>query len=132
MNYNRFKLANFVLLTLLTGCTALNADFECKMKPGVRCKSLNEVNQLVDTKKSTTAVLEKKLSYNSKILSEDMSDIKNSSSINEESTLLRTSEKVLAIWLAPFEDASKRYHSAHTVYSIREPGHWMQAEGETP
>jgi hypothetical protein len=33
---------------LLPGCADLNSNFDCLMKPGVVCKSLDEVNSLVD------------------------------------------------------------------------------------
>jgi hypothetical protein len=35
-------------LGLLAGCAGLNSQFDCPMPPGVMCKSLDEVNKMVD------------------------------------------------------------------------------------
>jgi hypothetical protein len=35
-------------LGLLAGCAGLNSQFDCPMPPGVMCKSLDEVNRMVD------------------------------------------------------------------------------------
>ena len=36
------------LFGLLSGCSSLNSEFDCPMKPGVMCQSLDQVNTMVD------------------------------------------------------------------------------------
>ncbi len=35
-------------LLMVAGCTGMSKSFDCPMKPGVNCKSVSEVNTLVD------------------------------------------------------------------------------------
>jgi hypothetical protein len=42
------KLLTILLPMLLASCTNMNAKFDCPMKNGVRCESLDKVNARVD------------------------------------------------------------------------------------
>jgi conjugal transfer pilus assembly protein TraV len=35
-------------LLMISGCTGMSKSFDCPLKPGVNCKSVSEVNALVD------------------------------------------------------------------------------------
>ena len=39
---------SMTVFILLTGCAEMNSQFDCPMKPGVRCESLDQVNARVD------------------------------------------------------------------------------------
>lgn len=77
----------------LTACASLNSDFECKMQPGVTCKSLDEINTMVD-----------KGQFNAN----DPLDINKSIA----------SEKVLKMWIAPYEDMNGNYHDKSNIKAV--------------
>lgn len=77
----------------LTACASLNSDFECKMQPGVTCKSLDEINTMVDK---------------GQFSANDPLDINKSIA----------SEKVLNMWIAPFEDTDGNYHHPHRISTV--------------
>jgi hypothetical protein len=78
---------------MLSGCASLNSQFDCPMKPGVVCKSLDEVNTMVDQGKlGGCASCSKPLtsSISSRSCTASSSDV--------------TSTKATRIWIAPYQD----------------------------
>jgi hypothetical protein len=45
---HKMMLITLSLPLFLTACASLNSDFECKTKAGIPCKSIDEVNTLID------------------------------------------------------------------------------------
>lgn len=86
---------------LLTGCSNLNSQFDCPMRPGVHCESLDQVNSRVDRGE---------IAYESRLIS---------------SSSVRRHETVLPVWIAPYEDTDGNYHQASEVYAIVKPGYWQ-------
>lgn len=44
----QLKVFSMMLCFFLTGCMGINKKFDCPLKGGVTCKSVSEVNDLVD------------------------------------------------------------------------------------
>ena len=107
------------LVVLINGCAGMNSQFDCPMKPGVRCESLDQVNEAVNrgeighaptnTAASTTAI--------HSIPSVDASPLPGEP--------LRYGETVQRIWIAPFEDTGGNYHQESEIYTIAKGGHWI-------
>jgi hypothetical protein len=38
----------FIITSTLIGCAHLNSNFDCPMKPGIQCESIDEINARVD------------------------------------------------------------------------------------
>ena len=127
-------LPSLLLCTALSGCASMNSNFDCPMKPGVMCKSLDSVNGMVDQgqlgKESDTDC---KDCHNGK---------SNSKSTNQFSAFntpfpakmgiqpgapVRYSESVLQVWVAPYEDAQGNYHQESDVFTVVKGGHWVGA-----
>lgn len=108
-----------VSLSILTGCASLNSEFNCPAKKGIGCKSIQEVNELVND-----GVLDNNLIKTSKT-----PKTKNSApsffSIGMKGKPARSRDKVLSIWLAPYEDANGNYHDASTVHTVIQDGAWL-------
>lgn len=103
---------------LLSGCSSLNSNFDCPKKPGVMCKSLDQVNTMVDQGEvghpSETNFSAKETKASSLMVAS-----------NNES--MRTHDKVARIWIAPFEDSDGDYYQATTVYHVIQPGEWVNS-----
>lgn len=115
------------VLLALTGCAGMNADFTCPMKPGHMCRSLDDVNRLVD---------QGNVGSNTDAISESKSSAKNSQHVQDDVTPypiaipnlgdpLRYGESVLRVWVAPYEDKAGNYHQPSVMYAVVHPGHWM-------
>jgi conjugal transfer pilus assembly protein TraV len=109
------------LLGLLSGCSSLNSEFDCPMKPGVMCQSLDQVNTMVDQGKlGATPSCPQCERQNAKISSLSL----NTSSTNISNNAMRTPDAVARIWIAPFADADGDYYAASTVYHVIKPSDW--------
>jgi len=97
---NCLKPISVLVLLGLTGCAGMSTRFDCAAKPGVHCKSIGEVNTLVDEgilpKKSVHSHQDKKPCCAAPILG--------ANEINEQ-------DNVFSIWMAPFKDAEGIQHS---------------------
>ncbi len=115
------------MMILLSGCAEMNSKFDCPMKPGVSCSSLDQVNAKVDRGEIGSSTTEPT----------DYTSVKNNS-FNQTQSMkpvymvspsvrkpLRYGETVQRIWIAPFEDTSGNYHQESDIYTISKPGHWI-------
>lgn len=104
------------LINLLSSCASLNSNFDCSIKPGVMCKSLDQVNIMVD---------QGKLGNSAETASKDkkalMTDIDHQEGFIEP---VRTHEKIARIWIAPYVDNEGDYYGATTVYHLIKPSDW--------
>lgn len=106
----------------LSGCTTMNSSFDCPNKAGVRCKSLDQINAMVDSGQIREH--------------ETMSEVDVMSVTNESefqvfsfkasliSSPTRYPETVQRIWIAPYEDTEGNYHQDSFMYSVMKGGHW--------
>jgi conjugal transfer pilus assembly protein TraV len=101
---------------ILSGCGELNSQFSCPMKPGVTCQSLDQVNTLVDQGKLAEAK-PKTLPSNNPVLTVNVS-------YSADEAVSRSSEQVMRLWVAPYQDNKGNYFSSTHVYHVIQPGHW--------
>jgi conjugal transfer pilus assembly protein TraV len=98
---------------ILSGCTSLNSQFDCPMKPGVVCKSLDDVNTMVDQGKlggCSPYSNPLSTSVSSRSLAVSSSDTHFKFSHDNPST------KVTRIWIAPYQDKEGDYYTSTLVY----------------
>jgi len=113
----------FVLICgVSTGCTTMNSSFDCPNKAGVQCKSLDQINNMVD---------------NGQIQGRTQSDSHANSMSETEfqpypmktsyypGEPLRYGETVQRVWVAPFEDTEGNYHQDNFIYTVSKGGHWI-------
>lgn len=108
---------------LIGGCTTMNSKFTCKTSDGVMCRSLDDVNSMVDRGEigeNSNKIAHEKYAINF------TPNFSSSASLNKP---LRYNESVLRIWTAPYEDTSGNYHDASVFYTVIKPGAWV---GEPP
>lgn len=121
---------SFILLfsVFLTGCSSMNSKFDCPNKPGVTCRSIDQVNDMVDR-----GVIGRDISirniHTSKFYS--IYPIKNNSNTasafnptNLSPSPLRSGEQVVRVWVAPYQDVNSNYHNESTIYTIVHKSNW--------
>lgn len=100
-------------VVLLSGCST-NESFDCKAGTGIGCKSITEVNQLVDQGD----------------FGEDRPPSGQSLiAFAEDRTVQRVQEQHLRVWIAPFQDEHGNLHEDSTVHTVLKPGYWTVREG---
>ena len=118
-------------LTGLTGCASLNSSFDCPMKPGVMCESLDKVNSQVDsgTLGGTSAVTcstcnKAKPTLATLTGASGFTTLYPLPAFNPGDPV-RYGETILRVWLAPFEDKDGNYYQPDLIYTVVKPGHWL-------
>src|SRR2546429_294281 len=118
-------IALLIPLMMLTGCADMNSKFDCSMRPGVRCESLDSVNAKVESGE---------IGHDGDLIRQSAvehpaSNVKKVSIFSDANFYqrrpLRYGETVQRIWMAPFEDTSGNYHQESYVYTIVRPSHWI-------
>ncbi len=121
------KKINKILLILIitfamSGCASMNSDFDCPMKNGVRCQSLDEVNAAVDRGEIGGSGVATECSQPSYM---NTSYPLYKDGIASRQSSVRYPEDVMRVWIAPYEDTSGNYHQASSVYTVARSGYWI-------
>lgn len=106
----------------LTACSTMNSNFDCPLAAGVNCKSLDQVNRMVDSGQIRGR--------------NDITKISSTTCCNAEfeafptgsfssGAPIRYGETVQRIWIAPYEDTEGNYHQDNLIYTIMKDGHWI-------
>ncbi|MBN9343771.1 MAG: hypothetical protein BGO76_01240 [Caedibacter sp. 38-128] len=91
-----------ISLLLLTACTSYKEGFDCEAVSGVGCKSITEVDHLIDQ---------------SKLGADDNSNQENSSQGDlkrNHKPLERT--KGMHVWIAPYSDDEEVWHGSQSLF----------------
>ncbi len=114
----------FVGLMLITGCGL--KKFDCPYTDGVSCKSLSEVNAMVDrgeqgtkSPKNNSKTKEDFMNTESLAFTTDFTSI-------ETKEPQRVPEKILRIWLAPYESVDGTFHQQTFLNTVVTPAHWVE------
>lgn len=120
----------FIGCLLLSGCASLNSKFDCPVKPGVMCESIDQVNAQVDQGtlggdatasgcKNCTGVKGRPMPEGGNFTTPYPTLAMNPGDP------MRYGETVMRVWMAPFEDKDGNYYQPTVLYTIVKPGHWM-------
>ena len=119
------KIINVLLLTAislsLASCSSMNSSYDCPNRAGVMCKSIDEINGMVDGGQISGRT--QMGSY--KALSESEFQPYGVTQGFYPGAPLRYGETVQRIWVAPFEDTENNYHDDSYMYAIIKDGHWI-------
>ena len=97
-----------VSVSLLTGCTEMNSKFDCPMKPGICCESIDQINSRVDAGQfgaEITTPIYTPIDY------KDMSS--NEKAVGHQSILNKNEST--HVWIAPYVDDEGNFHSSHHI-----------------
>lgn len=111
-----------LFLPLLFGCSSMNSKFDCPNRPGVSCRSLDQVNDMVDR-----GVIGRDISFKGHSIQDKFYPF-NSSAVGYNSVAkapLRTGERVIRIWTAPYQDVQGNYHDEGVIYTVVNKSNWI-------
>jgi conjugal transfer pilus assembly protein TraV len=112
---------SLLLFTLLSGCAAMNSSFDCPKGSGVMCKSLSEVNAMVDGGQVGQSYNNKETrnTINANTLRPTLSFV------DRQFEPSRQNDTVMRVWLAPYQDGDDNYHPQSFVYAAVKKGQWV-------
>jgi len=120
---------------LLSGCSTTSETFDCKADKGVGCKSISEVNQLVEQGVVGADVSGKGGSVSimpppapvitTGSLGGNISDVL----LMDGGQVRRVSEEHLRVWIAPFQDDQGNLHEGSVIHTVLKPGYWQLQGG---
>ena len=129
-----FLYASIPLVLLgLSGCSSLYEDsFECPAGSGVSCRSISEVHEMVNRgevgqKESFLSPLEDQGSASQ--ASETLLSPFKEEQLSKDASRKKVSrrpEKTLRVWLAPHLEESGIWSGERYVYTVIEPGAWVE------
>jgi conjugal transfer pilus assembly protein TraV len=111
------KYCYVLICFLLPGCSTMNDQFSCPMKPGVQCQSLDQVNAKIDKNdiKHFSSSSEDSLRINAEPLTV---------TTKVGSSPVRSPETLVPVWIAPYEDTIGNYHEASVIWTVTKSGYW--------
>ena len=109
------------LIIALSGCASLNTQFDCPMKPGIRCESIDSIYARVDRGE----IGNRQFACHSPLPPTSVTLISYCSLSNSKPH--RYGETVQRVWVAPFEDKEGNYHQESEIYTVVKQARWMGA-----
>lgn len=106
----------------LTSCAAMNSNFDCPNKAGVMCKSVDQINSMVDTGQIQGRT--QQVAQSCQQLNSEFQPYTTSTRCCP-NVPLRCGETVQRIWIAPYEDTENNYHQDNLIYTVIKDGHWI-------
>ena len=121
MKQNTKRVINTAFLLMLSGCSTMNSNFDCPQKDGVMCKSVSDVNHMVDSGQLGRS------SFSQKQKASDTSFGNNTFVFKKEgNSPTRAAECVSRIWISPYEDKDGNYHDETMLYKVTSPSYWVK------
>lgn len=109
-----------LVVPLLFGCSSMNSSFDCSSKPGVTCKSLSQVNAMVDRgllgREDNSLLTQSQANKHIK-LQQSYTAQQNAQAVIALPTIANSAKRI-RIWVAPYQDTQGNYHEASSFYII--------------
>lgn len=127
--------SSVILLGSLSGCASLNSSFDCKKPPLVMCKSLDQVNTMVNRGQLGRGLEDPGCPTCSREPQKPIVNMENIPSGNfttpypqaalNQGDPLRYGETVMRIWVASYQDDNGNYYQPSELYTVIKPGYWI-------
>lgn len=110
-----------IQLGTLTACSTMNSKFDCPNQAGVRCKSLDQINAMVNNGQLSGRATEESTNINNDLQFQAFPQLAS----YQTGSPIRYGETVQRIWIAPYEDTEGNYHQDSVMYVVMKNGHWI-------
>ena len=114
-----------LVIPALSACAKVQSGFDCPFGKGVGCRSITQVNQMVDDEKFDELKIAK---GKHKTLAVKKDDRGESVSLAQ-TKIQRMQEEHLTVWIAPFEDERGNFHEDSVIHTVIKPGAWGRVKG---
>jgi conjugal transfer pilus assembly protein TraV len=111
---------SIILVFVLIGCSPMNSKFDCPNKPGINCRSLGQVNEMVDRGIIGRDITTKSI----RVTSFYPAYYRNKNNFSNSGSFLRSGEQVMRIWIAAYQDIHNNYHNESTLYTVIHKNTW--------
>jgi conjugal transfer pilus assembly protein TraV len=130
----------------LSGCSTTSESFDCKAGRGVGCKSISEVNRMVDQGHYPGSLVESDASWtqgkqskllpfeaalpSAPVISTAPLPVEYSGGPHSGNlSVQRMPEEYVRVWVAPYQDSQGNLHEGSVIHTVLKPGRWQL---ETP
>lgn len=123
------------ILILLSGCSTSSEVFECEAGKGIGCKSISEVNKMVDNGKLANNEEPDSLKAVAPVFEKNTRGAEarevglNEAVLSDQILVNRVREEHLRVWIAPFQDEQGNLHEGSVVHTVIRPGYWQLSPG---
>lgn len=104
-----------IMGSCLISCAGTSEQFDCKYSKGVGCKSISQVNQMLNDLTLNTSIKPQP-----KVLI-----VNNNHSKNMIDKVQRVVDEKLRVYIAPYQDLGGNFHTGSIVYTVLRPGFWQ-------
>ena len=111
---------------MLSGCSTMNDQFSCQMKPGVQCQSLDQVNAQIDKDEIKRLPLSNDQKSISLVKSVPFNVTPSIAETKMKSRPMRIPGTLMPVWIMPYEDSHGNYHEASVVWIVARSGYWKK------
>ncbi len=125
-NMNKYILGSLmsVIMIGLSGCAHMSAPPRCPDSSGISCARVDQLNTMIDRGELGVTPVGEVSKGEENPFSNFSASYTNAMETNQP---LWQSEKVMQVWLAPYEDNSGNYHQASVIDTVVTPGHWSNS-----
>lgn len=109
-----------IMMSCLISCSGKSEQFDCKYSKGVGCKSISQVNQMLDDLTLNTSIKPQP----------QVLIVQNQNSKNMLEKVQRVVDEKLRVYIAPYQDLGGNFHTGAIVYTVLRPGFWQVDGGE--
>ena len=109
------------VIALLSACSITKETFDCSYGKGVGCRSITEVNTMVNNGNLVGTNSAK----NSKYTKLAATSIKTEVISSDKMVVNRVTEQHLRIWIAPHQDEHGHFHEGSVVHTVLRSGFWQ-------
>lgn len=118
----------------LCACSTTSETFDCPSGKGVGCKSISEVNHIVNQGGLGDGEVERGVQFITPlftpVISTDSAGVDTLSkppaiSLSDTMAVQRIQEEHLRVWIAPYQDAQGNLHEGSIVHTVLKPGSWQ-------
>jgi conjugal transfer pilus assembly protein TraV len=131
-----FIFAHLMVISLLSGCSTTSEVFECEAGKGIGCKSISEVNKMVDqgqVERNSDELHSLKtvapVFAQSNLSAGERPVDGNETVLSDQTTVKRVTEDPLRVWIAPFQGEQGNLHEGSVVHTVIRPGYWQLTPG---
>ncbi|RYE15437.1 MAG: hypothetical protein EOP34_03215 [Rickettsiales bacterium] len=125
------NIISLILCSFLCSCGSYSDKFSCKYESGIPCKSMTQINSLIDQGSITEDIITNNVNtsnYKTSNKSKERISLRGTSKKDSKThgQVTRIPERIARVWLNSFIDDKGDHISESYVHIVIEPGKWIE------